>query len=1335
MKKIKVETVLLQRIVIFLIVILSFVFYRYTWKLNKNEQLNNLLRIAGSIEATFSKDDIKALEAKSGDTDKPQYHIIKDKLKAIIQVNNDARFAYLFVERNNKVYFLADSEPEDSKDYSPPGQEYVEADTLLLQFFKDGKELITGTFTDRWGRWKSVLIPIKDGVTGKNIAVFGMDFSAQAWNRRLYYEMAESSALTLLLLLTLLFLLKIQVKNKLLKREIAHRKHAAEKLQQYKEQLEFALSGTNDGVWDTMLDTGSFWLSPRGCEILGYKPGELNKLADNWIKMIHPDDLPATNTALSDYLDGKVPLFITEQRMKTSTGDFKWILARGKVVSYDKNGKAERMVGTHTDISERKRAELALHESNERLKIILENNPIAIWDWNIRTDEWFATQKYYTMLGCESEDEYPDRNKFLERVHPDDRESVRQKIANVRNCTDEHYSYDARVLHNDGSYRWHTVISQVIERDEDGKVVRLLGVRYDTTEQKQAEEALQFRNVLMATQQQTLIEGILAVDNDNKIISYNHRFIEMWGIPKALIEKGKDEPVLEYVRNKVADSQTFIRQVQCLYEHKDLKSHDEIILANGSIFDRYSAPMIGPGNRYYGRIWSFHDITKYKHADGMLRLQSDAMQAAIDGLAILDASLNFIYNNNSHARIYGYNDSIELIGASWHILYDESESQRFGSVIIPELNQKGYYQGRATGKKKNGNKFPQTISLTALENGGVICFVRDITDQMKIEDELIKAKEIAEEFLKETQKQKSEIELQNERLESLLRISQYKPKSRQDLLDYALKEAIKLTSSSIGHIYYCNETNRQVTLNTWSKDVMKECSIVNQQKVYDLDETGCWVEAIRQRKPFIINNFQDEYPRKKGFPKGHVQISRFLSIPVFIDNEIVGLVGVANKPEDYQQSDIRQLTLLMDAVWRISERENMIENLKIAKEHAEESDRLKSAFLANMSHEIRTPMNGILGFAGLLKEPRLTGEEQMEYIDIIEKSGARMLNIINDIMSISKVESGQMEVSVKETNINEQIEYIYTFFKPEAEQKGIQLSIKKALSGKKAIIRTDKEKVYAILTNLVKNAIKFTHTGTIEFGYNLVVETLHATSLHVTSIQSTFHATFLQFYVKDTGIGINKEQKDIIFERFRQGSESLNRNYEGAGLGLAISKAYVEMLGGKIRVESNEGKGSVFYFTLPYNGDQEENILVKNVVPETATVYPAKSLKILIAEDDESSNLLIKMAVSKFASEIFNVKTGTQAVEICRNNTDIDLVLMDIRMPEMDGYEATKQIRKFNTNVIIIAQTAFALYGDREKAIDAGCNDYISKPINKSVLISLLNKHFEKNGKEVILST
>jgi hypothetical protein len=395
--------------------------------------------------------------------------------------------------------------------------------------------------------------------------------------------------------------------------------------------------------------------------------------------------------------------------------------------------------------------------------------------------------------------------------------------------------------------------------------------------------------------------------------------------------------------------------------------------------------------------------------------------------------------------------------------------------------------------------------------------------------------------------------------------------------------------------------------------------------------------------------------------------------------------------------------------------EERTKELLMAKERAEESDRLKSAFIANMSHEIRTPMNGILGFAELLKENDLSAKTQQEYILMIEKSGARMLNIISEIMDISKIESGQMEVHFHRININEEIENVYRLLKPDADNKRINLSFKNCLPTKEALIVTDREKLYSILTNLVKNAIKYTDEGSIEFGYNCIKRD---------------SITSLQFYIKDTGIGIPLNRQDVIFERFIQADIADIQARQGAGLGLSIAKAFVEILGGRIWVESEQGKGSIFYFSLPCDTNQEVKDDVQNADSDEGADCllndKVEKLKILIVEDDETSERLISITVKAFCKEVIRARTGTQAVELCRNNLDIDLILMDIRMPDLNGYEATRQIREFNKDVIILAQTAFGISGDRQKAIKSGCNDYIKKPIVKTELLALIQKYFKK---------
>ena len=391
----------------------------------------------------------------------------------------------------------------------------------------------------------------------------------------------------------------------------------------------------------------------------------------------------------------------------------------------------------------------------------------------------------------------------------------------------------------------------------------------------------------------------------------------------------------------------------------------------------------------------------------------------------------------------------------------------------------------------------------------------------------------------------------------------------------------------------------------------------------------------------------------------------------------------------------------------IAKRKKVEKQLIKAKEDAENSERLKSAFLANMSHEIRTPMNGILGFTELLKNPNLPIEKQQKFVEVIEKSGERLLNLINNIVDISKIESNLMKTFMVEVDINEQLDYLYTFFKPEATAKGIELTCVKSLNGANAIIKTDREKLYAILVNLIKNAIKYTPSGSIEFGYYL---------------QNNTNFTKVEFYVKDTGMGVPKNRQKAIFERFIQADIDDSNALQGAGLGLSICKAYVKMLNGNIWLNSSTKSGSTFYFTIPYKINKT-NSDTKEI--EINKYNPIKNnLKILIVEDDETSKNLLSTILKPITLNILEASNGFEAVETCKNNIDIDLILMDVKMPILGGLDATNQIRKFNKNVIIIAQTAYSLEGDKEKALNSGCNTYISQPINKTQLYALLSSYF-----------
>lgn len=339
---------------------------------------------------------------------------------------------------------------------------------------------------------------------------------------------------------------------------------------------------------------------------------------------------------------------------------------------------------------------------------------------------------------------------------------------------------------------------------------------------------------------------------------------------------------------------------------------------------------------------------------------------------------------------------------------------------------------------------------------------------------------------------------------------------------------------------------------------------INELQGVPIDVIPWWTEAHFQNKTLFIPDVF-ELPEDDGVR--HIlepqDIKSLMTLPMFNNGELTGFLGFDSVKEHhfYTEKEEVLLQVFSDMLVNVTNRKKLELELIRAKNRAEESDRLKTSFLSNMSHEIRTPMNGILGFAGLLKETEFSDEEHNEYIGIIEKSGQRMLNIINDIVNISQIESGQAKVEISEIDVNRELSKLYSTYKEDAENKGIELLYNGDLF-RKEIIQTDAEKLLSVISNLLSNAIKFTHEGSISFGFDKVNDSL-------------------QFYVKDTGEGITPMQRELIFERFRQGNESLARKYEGAGLGLSISKAYIQLLGGEIWVDSEVGKGSKFYFTVP----------------------------------------------------------------------------------------------------------------------------------------------------------
>lgn len=390
----------------------------------------------------------------------------------------------------------------------------------------------------------------------------------------------------------------------------------------------------------------------------------------------------------------------------------------------------------------------------------------------------------------------------------------------------------------------------------------------------------------------------------------------------------------------------------------------------------------------------------------------------------------------------------------------------------------------------------------------------------------------------------------------------------------------------------------------------------------------------------------------------------------------------------------------------ISQRKETEKELIQAKMQAEESDKLKTAFLANMSHEIRTPMNAIVGFSELLKDPNIQEEQKREFYNIITSSCDTLSALIDDIIDIAKIESGQSNINFSECMISEILQELYTLTKEEIRKNNpaVELRLNSQVD-KKMMLLTDGFRIKQIFLNLLGNALKFTKTGYVEFGCKMPDEDT------------------IEFFVIDSGIGIPKKMQNLIFDRFRQLDSSTSRTYGGTGLGLTISKNLVELLGGKIWVESKKGKGTSFFFTFPVRPKhpyepEESAVLKPDIVLKDWT-----SKTILIVEDNAANFEFFKAVLSRSGAKILEATSGKEAIDLVKSDQLIDLILMDIQMPDMTGYETTKVIRKLNIKIPIIAQTAYAMPHDKEKSLEAGCDNYLAKPVRPNELLAMVTKH------------
>jgi len=776
--------------------------------------------------------------------------------------------------------------------------------------------------------------------------------------------------------------------------------------------------------------------------------------------------------------------------------------------------------------------------------------------------------------------------------------------------------------------------------DEDGKNI-IATISQDITNRRQSELALRKSESHLRTLVNTIPDLIWLKDTNGVFLSCNPMFERFFGASEPDII-GKTD--YDFVDRKLAD---FFRDndQKALEAGKPTSNEEWVTFADDghrAFLDTIKSPIYDSDGTVLGILGIGRDITERMLAGEKLQASEKRFRAIFDqapvAIALLDTQGHPIISNLRLTKMIGYSS-------------DELAKMMFTEFTYPEdidkdLNQ---FTDLIAGKISGYN-----IEKRYIHKNGTLIWANLYTTTLNDSNGLIQEIIGMVEDITEKKKIHNEIKFQ------------------ADLINNVGQAVI--ATDLLGKVTYWNNAAEKIY--GWSSSEAIGQNIVDLTPARQSNEQAIDILKKLSSGKTWAGEF---YVRRKdgsSFP------ALVTDTPILDSNgELTGIIGISSD---------------------ITERKHAEMELIEAKEKAEESDRLKTAFLNNVSHEIRTPMNAIVGFSGFLNDPDLKPNKRQEFTDIIIKSSEHLLAIIDDIIRIASIESGQEKIQKNEININLICDLIKDQFSSKANEKNVTLSLIPGLTGDEADIITDATKLTQILTNLIGNALKFTHQGYINYGYKL-------------------KNSQLEFYVEDSGIGIPLDMQEKVFDRFRQIETTATRNFGGSGLGLSISKAYVEILGGKMWLTSEMGKGSVFYFTIPYKKTNPKKL------PDIPSVkgldFEFKTTKtVLIAEDEISNFILLEEMLLDSGINIIRAVNGLEAVRLCQLNPNIDLVLMDIKMPEMDGYEATKRIKEFKPDLPIIAQTAYITEADRVKAMACGCSDYISKPISKRLLLSKINE-------------